>query len=113
MAIEGNLATVPLSPGQRLNGLNHIAELRAKVFGLNIERELERFINEMRDPRDINHKQNERALAAILFMAKIPAERHSVNINELTTDEKRELIKAMNHFRAVVSLFPKRLTMPN
>ncbi|WP_175422387.1 DUF5347 family protein, partial [Escherichia coli] len=32
---------------------------------------------------------------------------------ELTTDEKRELIKAMNHFRAVVSLFPRRLTMPN
>ncbi|MEP9287569.1 DUF5347 family protein, partial (plasmid) [Enterobacter hormaechei] len=25
----------------------------------------------------------------------------------------RELIKAMNHFRAVVSLFPRRLTMPN
>ncbi|MDF3686445.1 MULTISPECIES: DUF5347 family protein, partial [Enterobacteriaceae] len=24
-----------------------------------------------------------------------------------------ELVKAMNHFRAVVSLFPKRLTMPN
>ncbi|MFB4712565.1 DUF5347 family protein, partial [Enterobacter hormaechei subsp. steigerwaltii] len=23
------------------------------------------------------------------------------------------LITAMNHFRAVVSLFPKRLTMPN
>ncbi|MEG5911579.1 DUF5347 family protein [Enterobacter bugandensis] len=113
MAIEGNTATVPLSPGQRLNGLNHIAELRAKVFGLNIEHELERFINEMRDPRDINHKQNERALAAIFFMAKIPAERHSLSISELTTDETRELIIAMNHFRAVVSLFPKRLTMPN
>ncbi|WP_329800130.1 DUF5347 family protein, partial [Klebsiella pneumoniae] len=56
---------------------------------------------------------NERALAAIFFMAKIPADRHNVNMNELTTDEKRELIKAMNHFRAVVSLFPKRLTMPN
>jgi hypothetical protein len=25
MAIEGPTATVPLSPGQRLNGLNHIA----------------------------------------------------------------------------------------
>ncbi|HHJ0662891.1 TPA: DUF5347 family protein, partial [Escherichia coli] len=47
------------------------------------------------------------------FMAKIPAERHGVNISDLTTDEKRELVKAMNHFRAVVSLFPKRLTMPN
>ena len=113
MAIEGDAATVPLSAGLRLNGLNHIAELRAKVFGLNIDSELERFISDMRDQRDINHKQNERALAAIFFMAKIPADRHNVNMNELTTDEKRELIKAMNHFRAVVSLFPKRLSMPN
>lgn len=113
MAIEGDSATVPLSPGHRLDGLNHIAELRAKVFGLNIEPELERFISDMRDQRDINHKKNERALAAIFFMAKIPADRHNVDMNELTTDEKRELIKAMNHFRAVVSLFPKRLTMPN
>ncbi|HBR5868004.1 MULTISPECIES: DUF5347 family protein [Klebsiella/Raoultella group] len=113
MAIEGDSATVPLSPGHRLDGLNHIAELRAKVFGLNIEPELERFISDMRNQRDINHKQNERALAAIFFMAKIPADRHNVNMNELTIDEKRELIKAMNHFRAVVSLFPKRLTMPN
>ncbi|MBX9262133.1 DUF5347 domain-containing protein [Klebsiella pneumoniae] len=113
MAIEGDSATVPLSPGHRLDGLNHIAELRAKVFGLNIEPELESFISDMRDQRDINHKKNERALAAIFFMAKIPADRHNVNMNELTTDEKRELIKAMNHFRAVVSLFPKRLTMPN
>lgn len=70
MAIEGAAATVPLSPGERLNGLNHIAELRAKVFGLNIESELERFIKDMRDPRDINNEQNKRALAAIFFMAK-------------------------------------------
>lgn len=102
MAIEGDSATVPLSPGHRLDGLNHIAELRAKVFGLNIEPELERFISDMRDQRDINHKQNERALAAIFFMAKIPADRHNVNMNELTTDEKRDLIKAMNHFRGFV-----------
>lgn len=113
MAIEGTAATVPLSPGERLGGLNHIAELRAKVFGLNIEPELERFIKDMRNPRDVNNKQNERALAAIFFMAKIPAERHSVNISDLTTDEKRELIKAMNIIRTVVSLFPKRLAMPN
>lgn len=112
MAIIGTTAAVPLSPGERVHGLNHIAELRAKVFGVNIEPELERFIFDMRNARDINHKQNERALAAIFFMAKIPAERHSVNVNDLTTDEKRELVKAMNHFRAVVSLFPKRLTMP-
>ncbi len=57
------------------------------MFGLNIESELERFISDMRNQRDINHKQNERALAAIFFMAKIPAERHSVKVSELTTDE--------------------------
>lgn len=113
MAIEGTAATVPLSPGKRLDGLNHIAELRARVFGLNIEPELEIFISQLRDVQDINYQQNQRALAAIFFMAKIPAERHGVNISELTTDEKLELVKAMNHFRAVVSLFPRRLTMPN
>lgn len=57
MAIEGATATVPLSPGERTDGLNHIAELRAKVFGLNIEPELERFIKDMRDPRDVNNKR--------------------------------------------------------
>lgn len=113
MAIEGTAAAVPLSPGQRLDGLNHIAELRKKVFGLNIEPELELFISELRDKRGINYQENKRALAAIFYMARIPAERHDVKISELTTDEKQELVKAMNHFRAVVSLFPKRLTMPN
>lgn len=113
MAIEGASTTRSISPGERYEGLNHIAELRAKVFGHNVESELERFIDDMSDPRDANTKQNKRALAAIYFMANIPADRHSVKISDLTTDEKRELIKAMNHFRAVVSLFPKRLTMPN
>lgn len=37
---------------------------------MNIESELERFIKDMRDPRDINSEQNKRALAAIFFMAK-------------------------------------------
>lgn len=113
MAIEGNSATIPQTPGARLDGLNHIAELRAAVFGLNIIPELERFVNDMRNPRDVNNKQNERALAALYFMAKIPTERHGVNISELNIDEQRELIKAMNHIRAVVSIFPKRLTMPS
>lgn len=70
MAINGAAATVPLSLCERLNGLNHIAELRAKVFGLNIESELERFIKDIRDPRDVNYERNKRALAAIFFIAK-------------------------------------------
>ena len=70
MAINGAAATVPLSPGERLNGLNHIAELRAKVFGLNIESELERFIKDMREPRDINNEQNNFLILAILKLVQ-------------------------------------------
>ena len=113
MAIEGDTATVALSSGERAEGLNRIAEIRSRVFGMNIEPELARFFDDMRNPLAVNNRENQRALAAIFYMAKIPAERHGVHLSELTTDEKRELIKAMNHFRAVVSLFPKRLTMPN
>lgn len=84
MAIEGASTTRSISPGERYEGLNHIAELRAKVFGHNVESELERFIEDMSDPRDANNKQNKRALAAIYFMANIPTDRHSVKISELT-----------------------------
>lgn len=58
MAIEGASTTRSISPRERYEGLNHIAELRAKVFGHNVESELERFIEDMSDPRDANNKQN-------------------------------------------------------
>ncbi|HDR2689849.1 DUF5347 domain-containing protein [Enterobacter ludwigii] len=111
MEIEATRATVPLKVGARLSGLNHVAELRARYWGDN-EKALARFLAEMRDKRDPSFEENNRALAAIFFLAKLPAARHECGINELTTEEKRALIGAMNHFRAVVSLFPERLTMP-
>jgi len=111
MAIHAVSATAPLQAGARLAGLNHVAELRARHWGENWK-EVERFVAQMRDQRDPQHKENSRALAAIFFLAKIPATRHEFEIDTLTCDEKKALITAMNHFRAVVSLFPKRLTMP-
>jgi len=112
MAIEAVSATVPLKAGARMAGLNHIAEIRGRFWG-DSWKEVEQFVANMRDTRDTQHEDNERALAAIFFLAKIPAARHELKLSELTTDEKKALISAMNHFRAVVSLFPKRLTMPN
>ena len=111
MAIEAARASVPLSVGARLNGLNHIAELRAR-YGNDSGKELARFMAEMRDKRDPCFEENGRALAAIFFLARLPVARHECDISELTTEEKKALINAMNHFRAVVSLFPERLTMP-
>ncbi|MCU6339320.1 MULTISPECIES: DUF5347 domain-containing protein [Enterobacter] len=111
MAIEAARARVPLSVGARLSGLNHIAELRAR-YGSDSGKELARFMTDMRDKRDPFFEENSRALAALFFLARLPVARHECDISELTTEEKRALITAMNHFRAVVSLFPERLTMP-
>ena len=102
MAIEAARARVPLSVGARLSGLNHSDS----------GKELARFMADMRDKRDPFFEENSRALAALFFMARLPVARHECDISELTTEEKRALITAMNHFRAVVSLFPERLTMP-
>lgn len=69
MAIEAVSATVPLKAGERLTGLNHVAELRARYWG-DSWKEVERFVDDMRDKRDPQFEENNRALAAIFFLAK-------------------------------------------
>lgn len=113
MTIEGAETTKPLMPGERARGLQYIAELRAKVFRLNPEPEIERFLSDMRNKRDINYSENIRTLSAVFFMARIPAERHGLTLSELTSDEKKNLINAMGHFRAMVSVFPRSIALPN
>lgn len=111
MAIDAVTSVHPLSAGARLAGLNHVAELRARYWESS-GKEMERFIADLRDRHDPQFEENSRALAAIFFLAKLPPSRHSLALSELSREEKIALIKAMNHFRVVVSLFPRRLTMP-
>lgn len=113
MAIEGNSMLVEMNAGQRVEGLKQAARLRSRVWGGTCETDLARFFAEMSDVRDRNYQENKRALGAIFFLANIKADRHEVDFSELTTDEKSALIRAMIQFRAVVSLFPKRLVLPN
>ena len=110
MGYKAEDITVHMSPGQRAAGLNHIAALRHMMYG-DSSAELKRFISDMRNPTDSKAEQNRQALGALLYCAGISKERHSVDFDELTSDEKQALIAVMNHFRAVVSLFPKRLTL--
>lgn len=112
MAIEGNAMLGELTAGQRVSALNHIALIRSQ-FGGNSEKELSRFFKDMRDHIDSNYHENKRVLSAILFLANIGKDRHDVDFSELTTDEKAALIRAMNHLKAVVSLFPKKLALSN
>jgi hypothetical protein len=101
-----------MNAGQRASALNHISALRTMMYG-DCSHELKRFIEDMRNKHDHQAEQNGRALSAILFLANISKERHGVDFSELTSDEKTALIGAMNHLKAVVSLFPKNLTLPN
>jgi len=101
-----------MNAGQRASALNHISALRTMMYG-DCSHELKRFIEDMRHKRDHQAEQNRRALSAIFFLANISKERHGVDFSELTSDEKTALISAMNHLKAVVSLFPKNLTLPN
>lgn len=112
MAIEGSAMLGELNAGQRVTALNHLALIRSQ-FGGNCEKELSRFFDDMRDVRDSNYQENKRALSAILFLANIGKDRHDISFSELTTDERGALIRAMNHLKAVVSLFPKKMTLPN
>lgn len=113
MAIEGDSMLVELNAGQRVAALNHVALLRSQFKSGDGEKDLARFFDAMRDVRDGNYQDNKRALSAILFLANIAKDRHSADFNELSTDEKSAVIRAMNHLKAVVSLFPKRMTLSN
>jgi len=111
MAIEGS-NTVQLSAGQRISALNHLAAIRGKFWG-DSWKEIERFIDDIRDPHDPNYQENFRVLSAIFYLAKIPITKHHLSLSELTTDERAALVSAMNQLKAVVSLFPKRIALPN
>ncbi|WP_241613089.1 DUF5347 family protein [Rosenbergiella epipactidis] len=111
MAIEGE-NTVQLSAGQRVWALNHLAAIRGQFWG-DSWKEVERFIDDIRDPRDSNNEENIRTLSAIFYLAKIPTNKHQLSLSELTTDERTALVSAMNQLKAVVSLFPKRIALPN
>ncbi|UFT92962.1 DUF5347 family protein [Pectobacterium carotovorum] len=110
----------PLNIAARTDGLNHIAMLRGKHFHTSSEKDMCRFIDDIRDERfydgereDREAKRSEymRVLSAIFELADIDKERHNLKFNELTTEEKAKLIKAMNKLKAVVSLFPKHLIL--
>lgn len=100
-----------LNLGQRTCGLNQIAQLRAEFWG-DDGRALKTFFATVRDRRDPLYDQNSRALSALLFLAGIPTSRHALSLEAFSAEEKASLILAMNQFRAMVSLFPKRLTLP-
>ncbi|MBB1200553.1 hypothetical protein EGM70_09630 [Enterobacteriaceae bacterium 89] len=100
-----------LSAAERTAGLNQISALRG-LYWNDDDKAMRAFIASMKDKHAAGYESHSRTLAALLYLANIPASRHALAFDELTTDEKQALVCAMNQLRAMVSLFPKRLTLP-
>lgn len=99
--------------GNRADALNQLSAIRYQHFGEN-EKGLSEFISLMRDKWEWpdSFLFNKRVLIAIFNLANIPEERHNISFNEFTPDEKKSLVRTINHLKVVASIFPERLSMP-
>ncbi|XYX40450.1 DUF5347 family protein [Candidatus Erwinia dacicola] len=52
MAIEADSALVAITTGARTAGLNHVAELRSRLWGDNSEKDISRFMCQYRSNSD-------------------------------------------------------------
>ncbi|MBG3110272.1 DUF5347 family protein [Proteus mirabilis] len=97
-----------------IKAINHIKAVTAllpKQLGLQNE-ELKRFFFDMRDRFDDCYQENKKFLGVILYMAGIPKERHDLKFEDFKTSEIFDIIKAINHIKAVTALLPKQLALP-
>ena len=96
---------------QRINGLNKTSEIKSKHFGLKND-ELKYFIKEMRDSFNEHHEENKKFLGVIFYMANIDKCRHDCQFEELNTTEIFNIVKAINHIKAISAFLPKNLALP-
>ncbi|HEK2745631.1 DUF5347 domain-containing protein [Proteus mirabilis] len=109
--IENEQRAFHIPIADRVDGLNHTSKLNSLHFGLQNE-ELKRFFFDMRDPFDNCHKENKKFLGVVLYMAGIEKERHDLKFEDFKTEEVFDIIKAINHIKAVTALLPKKLALP-
>ncbi|PHM43736.1 Phage-related protein [Xenorhabdus szentirmaii] len=102
----------PIPFEMRANGLNKLAQLRAEHFK-SANEQLVAFMDEMRDKRNEHYADNIRLLGAIFYLARIPKERHGLELNQFSSEERINLIKAMNLIKAASAVLPKDLSLPN
>lgn len=104
---EDVVAAGTFTPDERIDGLNHTARLRGQLISRGqINREMQTFMDTLRDHTNNRQRKNVRALELLLYLAEIPKTRHHLNFDELTTDEQCRLTEAMNQLKVIVTLFP-------
>ncbi|PHM73689.1 DUF5347 family protein [Xenorhabdus kozodoii] len=104
---------VALTLDEKIDGLNKSAALRAKFFvDKNSNSQLADFIETMRDRTNNRVRNNERMLHLIFHLAGIDKSRFDIRFNEFTPDEIRSLILAINQLKALASILPDKLILP-
>ncbi|CCW29792.1 Phage-related protein [Xenorhabdus nematophila F1] len=103
---------IPMDFETRVNGLNQLAQIRAKLFK-SANEQLAAFIDEMRDKRNEHYADNIRLLGAMFYLANIPKERHKLELSQFTREEKISITKAANLIKAAGALLPNKLALPN
>ncbi|KGM27593.1 hypothetical protein KS18_14185 [Photorhabdus luminescens] len=105
---------VVLTLDEKIDGLNKTSEARNRYFCDDKENnnKLDDFIETMRDRTNNRVRNNERVLHLIFHLAGFDKERYHVKFKELTIEERRSLILAINQLRAVASILPDKLALP-
>lgn len=103
MANTEEARAVPLTLKERQHGLQHVAEIWSLLPSKKHQGVIPALINEMgeTDPK---------MKGAIYYLADIPKARHGLEFKELLPQEQRNLVDALNRWRASTSLLPERIT---
>lgn len=97
----------PMTIKDRSNGLNHINELRNKIFG-ETDKELKDYINSANDRFSDDAESSKRFLSMIYWWARIEPNRHSCKYEELTKKEIKAIVRAMIDIKSNAANLPKR-----
>lgn len=103
MANTEQVRALPLTLEERQNGLKHTAEIWCLFPNPKHKGLIPALINEMgeTDPK---------MKGAIYYLAGIERARHNNKFSDLRPDEQRNIVDALNRWRASASLLPERIT---
>ncbi|MGH1499558.1 DUF5347 family protein [Yersinia proxima] len=103
MANTEKARAVPLTLKERQHGLQHTAEIWCLFPNKKHQGIIPALLKEMgeTDPK---------MKGAIYYLADIPRARHGLAFKELLPQEQRNIVDALNRWRASASLLPQRIT---
>lgn len=103
---------------EKIDQLNHCAKLRGALFkgketvkGKKMNEGLIEFIKDLNSAPNNRERKNKRVVGLIYVLAGIEKNKHSLNYNQLSEDEQRRLVEAINQLKAVSSILPTDLAI--